>query len=151
MPILIPLFLAVLFHKNWINQAKLSHMVLLALVEWSTFWVLIINVSLEIWMEFLVSFFFFVKVSLQPNRPGFFSILPVILVFELWVLACLGNWLMGNFCFLEFVVIEWEPMGSASSVLTQYDIEEVQEHCSNLCGLSLRLFISSVVLLYCCF
>ena len=42
-------------------------------------------------------------------------------------------------------------MGSASSVLTQYDIEEVQEHCSNLCGLSLRLLISSVFLLYCCF
>lgn len=25
-------------------------------------------------------------------------------------------------------------MGSASSMLTQYDIEEVQEHCNDLCG-----------------
>ncbi|KAL5152659.1 Calcineurin subunit B [Glycine soja] len=25
-------------------------------------------------------------------------------------------------------------MGTASSMLTQYDIEEVQEHCNNLCG-----------------
>jgi hypothetical protein len=28
-------------------------------------------------------------------------------------------------------------MGSASSTLTQYDIEEVKGHCNNLCGLSL--------------
>lgn len=26
-------------------------------------------------------------------------------------------------------------MGNTSSMLTQYDIEEVQEHCNNLCGL----------------
>ena len=30
-------------------------------------------------------------------------------------------------------------MGSASSMLTQYDIEEVQQHCNHLCG-SLRSF-----------
>jgi hypothetical protein len=42
-------------------------------------------------------------------------------------------------------------MGSASSVLTQYDIEEMQEHCNNLCGLSLYLSLSPVFLLYCCF
>ncbi|OVA02470.1 EF-hand domain [Macleaya cordata] len=33
-------------------------------------------------------------------------------------------------------------MGSASSMLTQYDIEEVQEHCNNLCFISADEFLS---------
>lgn len=35
--------------------------------------------------------------------------------------------------------ISFSDMGTASSMLTQYDIEEVQEHCNNLCGSSLPL------------
>ncbi|KAJ8452829.1 hypothetical protein Cgig2_014592 [Carnegiea gigantea] len=31
-------------------------------------------------------------------------------------------------------------MGNNPSMLTQYDIEEVQEHCNNLCGVSLSFF-----------
>lgn len=33
-----------------------------------------------------------------------------------------------GFCTLEFI------MGNSSSMLTQYDIEEVQEHCGNTCN-----------------
>lgn len=40
-------------------------------------------------------------------------------------------------------------MGSASSTLTQYDIEEVQEHCNYLCG-SLSLSIFNAFLLFLC-
>lgn len=51
----------------------------------------------------------------------------------------LGIWLMGIGHVLEFVVFQWFSMGSASSMLTQYDIEEVQEHCNKLCGFTLSM------------
>lgn len=48
-------------------------------------------------------------------------------------------------------------MGNASSTLTQYDIEEVQEHCNHLCdslSLSLDLYgfaICFTILIYLAF
>lgn len=42
--------------------------------------------------------------------------------------------------FIEIIVFAVrEPMGNASSTLTQYDIEEVQEHSNHLCGSSLHM------------
>lgn len=46
--------------------------------------------------------------------------------------------LFSSFFFLSFEV--WGDMGNASSMLTQYDIEEVQEFCNNLCRYSLLYF-----------
>lgn len=49
---------------------------------------------------------------------------------------------------VEIGHLDREFMGNASSMLTQYDIEEVQEHCDKLCGLIHTCFrlISSFVL-----
>ena len=49
--------------------------------------------------------------------------------------------------FSAFVVLQWKSMGNTSSMLTQYDIEGVQEHCnlmifSRVC-LSLPLFFTT--------
>lgn len=41
-----------------------------------------------------------------------------------------------------FKALEFEKMGNTSSMLTQYDIEEVQSHCQDLC----KIFFSSISL-----
>lgn len=39
-------------------------------------------------------------------------------------------------------------MGNASSMLTQYDIEDVQDHCNHLCKAVLFIFFFLLILFY---
>ena len=75
--------------------------------------------------------------------------------FDWWVSVTCYLWelVFSLLNLLNFFFLGEDSMGTASSLLTQYDIEGVQQHCHNLCNVvfSISCFSVSLLMLFWCF